>query len=468
VYKLNVVLYPIPSGNLFPQKPLPEQCESAGNWFDAVSWTMPIKDSVEIQLSGTNFRIVKQPVSASQETKILQISLNTAGTFSVRARVISQFGCVGPFDNTTLTVNPKPKNTQLAGDSIICSPVQSSSVYAVTGVASSTFDWRVYGGNFVNPPGNGNTAQVNWDTLASMRRLRVFEVSDKLCPGDSLTWNVFFDKPILTSRWVTVTPPPMLDGQILVHYQLQNAPRNSQSIQIQRKPFGFANFWNVGSSSSTDTVYTDISAKPDQMAYDYRAYVLNLCGDTIFSNVNTSILLTGQKVGPLRMAFTFTPYLGWANGVERYELYRELAKGGGYVLYQTYGNPTSDSFENGSDGYTQRFRIKAYERNGYRISWSNDIELSYDPIMFIPNAFTPDGKGLNEVFKPSISGQKEYKMAVYNRWGQKLFETTDANIGWDGTVSGEAAQDGIYVYTVEFSDFRDKIYQFSGTIHLLR
>ncbi len=468
VYKLNVVLYPIPSGNLFAQKPLPEQCESAGNWFNAVTWNLAIKDSVEVQITGANYRIIKQPVSASQETKTLQISLNTPGTYTVRARVISQYGCVGPYDNTSLTINPKPKNTKLSGDSIICSPVNSSSVYLVSGVSGSTFNWNVYGGKFALPPANGNSAQVEWDTLAAQRRLRVFEVSDKMCPGDSLVWNVFFDKPALTSKWVTVTPPPLLDGQILVHYQLLNAPRNTQPIQIQRKPFGFSNFWDVGSSNALDSVYTDFSAKPDQMAYDYRAYVLNLCGDTIFSNVNTSILLTGAKVGPLRMAFTFTPYLGWANGVERYELYRELAKGGGYVLYQTYGNPISDSFENGSDGYTQKFRIKAYERNGYRISWSNDIELNYDPIMFVPNAFTPDGKGLNEIFKPSISGQKEYRMAVFNRWGQKLFETSDANVGWDGNVSGEPAQDGIYVYTIEFSDFRDKIYQFSGTIHLLR
>jgi gliding motility-associated-like protein len=468
VYKLNIVLHPIPSGNLFPQKPLPEQCESAGNWFDAVTWTLAIKDSVEVQITGANYRIIKQAVSASQETKTLQISLNTPGTFNIRARVISQYGCVGPYDNSSLTINPKPKNTKLAGDSVICSPVKQNSTYNASGVTGSSYDWNIQGGQFVIPPANGNSAQVEWDTLAPKRRLRVFEVSDKMCPGDSLVWNVFFDKPFLTSKWVTVTPPPLLDGQILVHYQLLNAPRNTQAIQIQRKPFGFANFWNVGSSNAVDSLFTDFSAKPDQMAYDYRAYVLNLCGDTIFSNINTSVWLTGSKVGPLKMAFTFTPYLGWSNGVERYELYRELANGGGYVLYQTYGNALTDSIENGADGYTQRFRIKAYERNGYRISWSNDIELNYDPIMFVPNAFTPDGKGLNEVFKPSISGMKEYKMVIYNRWGQKLFETKDANQGWDGTVSGDPAHDGVYVYTIEFTDYRDKIYQFSGTIHLLR
>ena len=88
--------------------------------------------------------------------------------------------------------------------------------------------------------------------------------------------------------------------------------------------------------------------------------------------------------------------------------------------------------------------------------------------MFVPNAFTPDGKGLNETFKPSISGMKDYKMAIYTRWGQKIFETKNPDEGWDGTASGSLAQDGVYVYTIEFTDFRDKLYQFSGTIHLLR
>jgi gliding motility-associated-like protein len=168
------------------------------------------------------------------------------------------------------------------------------------------------------------------------------------------------------------------------------------------------------------------------------------------------------------MAFTFSPYLGWNNGVERYELYRQLEDKTGYVLYNTYPNPTKDSFENGKDHYGQRYRIKAYELNGDRISWSNDIIMYYDPIIFVPNAFTPDANGRNEIFRPECSGGKDFKMTIFTRWGEKIFETSQLDAGWDGIYKGKIAQDGVYVYFIEFKDYKDKIYQFNGTLHLLR
>ena len=99
------------------------------------------------------------------------------------------------------------------------------------------------------------------------------------------------------------------------------------------------------------------------------------------------------------------------------QLYRQLEDKSGYVLYNTYPIPETDSFSNGTDHYGQRYRIKAYELNGDRISWSNDIVLYYDPIIFIPNAFTPDGNGRNEIFKPECSGGKDYLFTIFNRWG---------------------------------------------------
>jgi gliding motility-associated-like protein len=154
--------------------------------------------------------------------------------------------------------------------------------------------------------------------------------------------------------------------------------------------------------------------------------------------------------------------------VSKYELYRKLEGNNNYVLYNTYNKPSSDTFNNGTDNYGQLYRIKAYELNGDRISWSNDIVIYYDPIMFVPNAFTPDGNGRNEVFKSECTGSKKFAMRIYSRWGEKLFETESASDGWDGTYGGKDAPEGIYVYSIDFTDFKDKLYQFSGTVHLIR
>ncbi len=176
--------------------------------------------------------------------------------------------------------------------------------------------------------------------------------------------------------------------------------------------------------------------------------------------------LEGEKSGPLSMKVEFSPYLGFENGVERYELYRQLIGKGEYELYETYPVESQDSFENGKDNYGQRFRIKAYELGGDRVSWSNDVVLYFEPVLFVPNAFTPNGKGpgQNEIFKPLISGVKSYEFRIYNRWGEKLAEYFEESQGWDGTYGGKSAPEGVYVYQIQFRDFQDKLYQFSGTI----
>jgi gliding motility-associated-like protein len=70
--------------------------------------------------------------------------------------------------------------------------------------------------------------------------------------------------------------------------------------------------------------------------------------------------------------------------------------------------------------------------------------------LYVPNAFVPDGT--NKIFKPKgdFSSGTDYYFAIYNRWGQILFETKDYEIGWNGIYKGEAVQSGIYVYYIRF------------------
>jgi gliding motility-associated-like protein len=70
----------------------------------------------------------------------------------------------------------------------------------------------------------------------------------------------------------------------------------------------------------------------------------------------------------------------------------------------------------------------------------------------MPTAFSPNGDEQNDVLKPLYSGTiSNYYMAVYNRWGQKLFETSDLNTGWDGLFGGLEQEIGVYVYYVTYT-----------------
>ena len=71
--------------------------------------------------------------------------------------------------------------------------------------------------------------------------------------------------------------------------------------------------------------------------------------------------------------------------------------------------------------------------------------------VFIPNGFTPDGNGLNDVFKPVLNYITDYEMFIYNRWGELIFKTNDINIGWDGTYMNNECQIDVYVYKIRYS-----------------
>jgi gliding motility-associated-like protein len=85
--------------------------------------------------------------------------------------------------------------------------------------------------------------------------------------------------------------------------------------------------------------------------------------------------------------------------------------------------------------------------------------------VFIPNSFTPNNDGHNDIYSISIFRPCEtYKLTIYNRWGQKIFETDDAtNVHWDGSFNGERLGEDVYVYILENNGNRKE-----GTITILR
>jgi gliding motility-associated-like protein len=97
--------------------------------------------------------------------------------------------------------------------------------------------------------------------------------------------------------------------------------------------------------------------------------------------------------------------------------------------------------------------LVVYDINGctdtaYNVVQSNDVVR-----LTVPNAFTPNGDGLNDVFTPIISNSdqvKYYRFEVYNRWGQLIFESNKPGEGWDGKYKGKLSQFGAYNWKVSY------------------
>jgi gliding motility-associated-like protein len=88
--------------------------------------------------------------------------------------------------------------------------------------------------------------------------------------------------------------------------------------------------------------------------------------------------------------------------------------------------------------------------------------------MYIPNAFTPNGDNKNDVFLPVIRSVKKYSLQIFNRWGQKIFETRDYAQGWDGVINGEACVEETYSYKIILTALNGDFKETTGSVLLYR
>ncbi len=91
-----------------------------------------------------------------------------------------------------------------------------------------------------------------------------------------------------------------------------------------------------------------------------------------------------------------------------------------------------------------------------------------EPYIFIPTGFTPNGDGRNDTFKVIGNNLEEVYIAVYNRWGEKVFESSDANTGWDGTYKGKPLPPDAYGYYVKVKCEEGLEFFKKGNVTLLR
>ena len=162
-------------------------------------------------------------------------------------------------------------------------------------------------------------------------------------------------------------------------------------------------------------------------------------------------------------------YLNWS----KYEIFNGSTLG--YKIYRGFDGIFSPEplavLSNSQSCYEDKFDkvdysgktcyyVEAFEGiNKYGLnetSKSNSRCNVIEPITFIPNAFTPNGDRINEVFLPQVSlfDYSSYHLIIFDRWEHVLFETTNSEIGWNGTINstGNIANPGSYVYLLKIKD----------------
>ncbi len=399
-----------------------------------------------------------------QGTNTVDITWDNFGTFTLSVQEISDAGCLGLLVDTVITVNPKPTTTPISGNDIICPENTLGQVYSVTGSNTSVFNWSVFGANVIS--GNGTPSiVVDWEPTIPFVRMEVVEVSDKGCVGDTQKLNVEIDRLEIDLRYVSVGTP---DDRMHISWELVFAA-NTNEFTIEKRNVNGGAWTVIGTEPGYIFNHLETGINTDDNTFEYRISAVNKCGTTIYSEPHTNINLKGFQDEDFNINVSFTDYFGWMNGVEDYMIY-ESVNNGPYMLKSVGMNPNQTTvLQNSPDQYKKCYRVFAEEYRGEQTnSWSNEICFYFSPEVFVPNAFTADNNNLNDGFGVKGIAINEYKIQIYNRWGEKLYESENIDEKWYPVYQGKDVMMGTYIYLITYTDFENKIYTKTGTINLLR
>ena len=172
-----------------------------------------------------------------------------------------------------------------------------------------------------------------------------------------------------------------------------------------------------------------------------------VCPDTSKAQINTF------TVSPSPVAdFIFSPTI---TSIFDPEIYFETRASKDVIKwYYDFGDGNSSTFMNEKNTYTQPGKYLVTQVVTNEFECSNEIKkwvtILPEYRFWIPNAFSPDNNSVNDVFKPVLIGISDYSFEIYNRWGEKIFNTNDYKQGWDGTHSGKRCQQDVYVWRIQF------------------
>lgn len=199
--------------------------------------------------------------------------------------------------------------------------------------------------------------------------------------------------------------------------------------------------------------FDDHNVQVNSEKYFYSTRLLDECGFTIASgNEFNSILLDIAVDNNGNPSLLWNNHVGWGANLTEYRMYKynDGVLMSGYpktVPVTLTGYDEADTPEN---GFNTTFIVEAVHTDG-RVSRSNEVLLPRQAQVDVPNAFRPSG--VNRQFRPILKNvdPASYLLVIYNRWGQRIFETQNTTEGWDGSYNGRTEQ-GIYIYQVSYND----------------
>ena len=199
----------------------------------------------------------------------------------------------------------------------------------------------------------------------------------------------------------------------------------------------------------TSVTFNDDKAKTNKQSYFYTISTVDSCGiECQVSLPKRSIYLRyTEKKG--KITLTWNEFINYKFGVEYYRVERYNPSS---LNWEEIGQTKTLSYidePNGNQKEAYKYRVVAIEQNGVYFSNSNTIEVILPPTLFMPNAFTPNNDGVNDVIRAVGTNILEFEMLIYDRWGQEIFRSNELKNGWNGFHKDKKVQQGLYNYLIK-------------------
>jgi len=253
---------------------------------------------------------------------------------------------------------------------------------------------------------------------------------------------------------------------------------NSMFINRGNDPSNITNVINQGPLNvNSPLLGIDNTVNTSKESYYYSLSAENGCGIAVESDTARTIHLNGQDNFDLSNVLTWNKFELKDATVLQYILQRK--ENGSLVELEIFGPNDALEYiddvsnvdpEDGAYCYRVdcKFELQLPLLTDSNNSFSNEVCINQTSRIFVPTAFSPNG--VNKVFKPVFvyPNDDNYSLVVFTKWGEKVFESNDPDIGWDGTHDGELAPQGVYAYMIQMQSTNGNTLPRKGTVLLIR
>lgn len=311
---------------------------------------------------------------------------------------------------------------------------------------------------------------VNQDSSITASSNRVnFSIEDEDTPDETYIRSV----SVTDNAYITVKVHTTGDEYPFEKLVLQRSDDGVNFTPLAEQPY----------NNGAEYEFKDSTADFSSRIYYYRTCVIsNDCGTSSgVSNISHNILLSGTTDAAHQCNLKWQGYEGWNGDVSHYEVLLRTEYDNSFMQLtgdlpplprNAYTDNVAEMSETGSKFTYCIVAKEITDSFGFEeSSASNYVTLQQASTIVMPNAFTPNYDGLNEVFRPvnSFVSSEHYAFTIISRFGKTVFRTDDPASGWDGNnMDGTHAPAGVYVYIIDYMDVQGGMRQLRGSVTLLR